>query len=159
MNRGLRQEDMEREFIPNPEDVESSHVPMSPRPLIQPLSPPITQVKMRRKVALELLKEDMNIANLELEKEQPNQALLNPKLQTIQQLLDESEDFAGQVLDYYVKKNLEEKFRESRRKWRQINEEVVELTLRMKIATTAPDDLIRRLEVPTASHQVGGREE
>ncbi|XP_021960216.1 uncharacterized protein LOC110856083 [Folsomia candida] len=80
----------------------------------------------------------MEIAREELEKQQPDQAILTRKLQTIQQLTEEAEHYAGQVLDHYVLNNMEDKFRQSRKKWREINENSVEMILRIKTAISIP---------------------
>ncbi|OXA42807.1 hypothetical protein Fcan01_22651 [Folsomia candida] len=147
--RARNQEELEEEedvVVPSPQRLQDA--PRSP-PLRTPRvqQTPFMQMKMRRKVSIKLLNEDMEIARQELAKAQPDQAILTRKLQTVQQLTEEAEHYAGQVLDHYVLQNLEDKFRQSRKKWREINEDSLEMILRIKTAISTPS----RPESPVGS--------
>ncbi|OXA50593.1 uncharacterized protein LOC110853553 [Folsomia candida] len=154
--RARNQEELEEEedvVIPSPQRLQDA--PRSPPPRTPRVQQtPFMQMKMRRKVSMELLNEDMEIARQELDKAQPDQAILTRKLQTIQQLTEEAEHYAGQVLDHYVLQNLEDKYRQSRKKWREINESLVEMILRIKTAISTPS----RPESPVGSANSSGGE-
>ncbi|OXA55049.1 hypothetical protein Fcan01_11154 [Folsomia candida] len=98
--------------------------------------PHIRKLKLKRNVAIELLVEDMAVVRAELAKPQPDHALLQRKSRTIQQLTEEAEQQVSEVLDYYVQKNMGEKFRQDRKSWKEMSEDVIELTTSIKSATS-----------------------